>query len=444
MSLCWLAPAQRPSLRDLRIMLLHLRSSRDEPEFSEFDQRWERLMPRSPPAIVTTLPSVISNTADDEEAEMNFSLAPSARPKRSPADMQNAGLTMVHGLAGPGIPAIVRPGSFDSEFGSEFNASLLAHAGSLQTSLSTSPVNTPDDMTLDDSFTAMASPFSVTSNDHYLTANLTAANSSLSAFEMVSYPKTGEAETTELENEIKVDFDVNVSSNSPTIPPSSVDTGALPTEETDRLETVKDNFDSGEEDWQCFSDVSNQNVNNSSMSTTDEKQATDSKTDSNEVSANVSNDVGSSGSGEGEKNFLAVENEGGHNAENDVGSSDQPASKDGSFCMLKVSVSEDESPTKSLDIESPVKSTTSSADWCLVSNHTEHSREEELDTVSHVTDPSLPGDCVLVETKGKVTPEGASDEMTDADIGSAIAQENTSECSATDDKEQPVDDAAEQ
>ena len=425
-------------------MLLHLKSSRDEFEASEFDRRWNELMPRSPADITTTLPSVISGTANDEEAEMNFSLAPSALPKRSPADM----LPGVHGLSGPGIPTIVRPASFDSEFGSEFNASLLVHTGSLQTSLhslSTSPGNTPDDMTLDDSFTAMAPHFSFAGNGHSLAADLTATSKSSSAFEMVSYGKTEEAAATEAQKEIKSDSSVNVSDSVPKIPPLSGSTGTLSVEQADRQETVKDDFVSGEENWQGYGDLSaNQNENNSSVSNADQKPLIDSETDGGEMSVNVSNnDVDSNGSGEAEKNSLAEEGESGQPAENDVGSNEHQDSKDGSFCMLKVSVSEDGSLSKSLDFESPAKSTTSSADWCLVSNHSEHSREDELDTVSQVTDPSLPGDCVLVENKGKVAPEGVLEDTSNADVPSADMQESTSECSATDSKEQSEDVAAE-
>jgi len=443
MSLCWLAPAQRPSLRELRIMLLHLRSSRDELEAAEFDRRWNRLMPRSAAAINTTLPSVITSTVDDDEAEMHFSLAPtSALPKRSLTD--NTMLPAVRGLSGPGIPDIVRPASFDSEFGSEFNASLLAHAGSLTTSLhslSTSPGNTPDDMTLDDSFTAMAPHISFAGNEQSLTTDLSAARHSSSAFEMVSYIKAGEAEAAESEKEIKADFDVNVPRAIPEVPPS---TSTLTAEPADGQKTAEDNFDSGEEDdWQCFNDSStNQNVNNLSVSGADRKPVVDGETDGGEVATNESNDIGTE---EGEKGMSAVESECSHNAESNVGGQEQPGSKDGSFCMLKVSVGEDDSPTKSLDMESPAKSTTSSADWCLVSNHTDHSTADELDAVSQVTDPSLPGDCVLVESRGKVASDaGSLEEASNDHIGSADLPQNTPEFSVTDSTEQPIDDTAEQ
>ena len=443
MSLCWLAPAQRPSLRELRIMLLHLRSSRDELEVSEFDRRWNQLMPRSSVAAATTLPSVIADSRDDEEAEMHFSLAPSALPKRSPADIQPNVLPLVHGLAGSEIPPIVRPASFDSEFSSELNASLMAEAGSRRTSLRSSPGNTPDDFTVDDSFTAMAPHFTLASIERPPAADLKATTVLSSAFEMVSYGKTGEAEVTGSENQTKPDAGVSVSDNTPQMMPSSARTGALATEQAVIQETVKDNFDSGEEEWQSFSDVSaNQNMNNSSVFTADQKSVMVNRTDGDEVHENVSNDVRSDSVEDGEKSCLAVENS--HNAESDEGNIEQQDSKDGSFCMLKVSVGEDESPTKSLDIESPVKSTTSSADWCLVSNHTDHSREEELDTVSHVTDPSLPSDCVLVESEGKVGHEGLLEDVSNTDIGSADVQESASDSSATADKEQPTDNAVTQ
>ena len=237
------------------------------------------------------------------------------------------------------------------------------------------------------------------------------------------YKRQGEAKVTELENRKKADVDVNVSDKTAEMVPSSTSTSTLPAEQTASQETVKDNFSYGDEDWQCFSEA-NQNTSSLSMFAADQKSIMASETNRDEVSVNVSDNVSSSSLGESANNFSAVEN--GHNNETDVGSKEQQDSKDSSFCMLKVLVTEDDSPTKSLDIESPAKSTTSSADWCLVSNNTEHSREEELDTVSQVTDPSLPGDCVFVEDKGTVTPEGLGEEVLNADRGSADIQENAS------------------
>lgn len=430
MSLCWLAPAQRPSLRELRIMLLHLRSSRDELEAADFDRRWNQLMPRSPAAIATTLPSVMTSTHDDEEAEMSFSLAPSALPKRNPAD--------VHGLASPGITAIVRPASLDSELSSEFTASMLAEAGSRQVSFSMSPGNTPDDVTLDDSFIGMAQRFSFPGNDRSLTAPLSTTMNSSSAFEMVSYSKAQEVEVTESKNEINADVEVNESVDIKKNPPSTIGTNTVTTEEAGSQETVKDNFDSGEEDWQHYSDSSaSQNVNNLA----DQKSEQVSTMEAVTVSVSVSdkNDVGSIDQ-EDAVNVMAVAND--NSTECNVGNTEEQDSKDGSFCMLKVSVDEIDSPTKSLDVDSPVKSTTSSADWCLVSNHTEQSREEELDAVSQVTDPSLPGDCVLVESKARVGEEDSPEDI--SNTNTAATQENASDCNMTStvDKDQPIDSTA--
>jgi len=423
-------------------MLLHLRSSRDELEAAEFDRRWNQLMPRSPVTITTSLPSVIADTNDDEEAEMRFSLAPSSLPKHDSSDVQNTMLPMVHGLANPGIPAAVRPASFDDEFGSEHNASLLVHAGSRQESLrsfSTSPGNTPDDVTLDESFTGMAQHLSFTSNERLLTTELSVTTNSTSAFEMVSYVKTRESEVTESKNEIKVDVEVNVSDNIPKIPVSST----ISADTAGSQETIKDSFDSGEEDWQRFSDSSaNQNVNNSA----DQKSEEVREMEGVEEPANVSNVVGSNDQNdaavvceEDAVNISVVEKC--HSTECNVGSMEERDYRDGSFCMLKVSVGgEVDSPTKSLDVDSPVKSTTSSADWCLVSNHTEHSHEEELDTVSQVTDPSLPGDCVIVESRARVGDEKLVEELSNTD--SAIIQENASEHNAT--EEHPTDGTADQ
>jgi len=425
MSLCWLAPAQRPSLRELRIMLLHLRSSRDELEAAEFDRRWNQLLPRSAAAMATTLPSVIADSADDDEAEMNFSLAPSVLPKH--ADIPNAAiLPMVHGLASPGIPAIVRPSSFDSEFSSELNASLLAQAGSRQASLrslSTSPGNTPDDVTLDDSFTVMTPHFSMLSNSERPNAASAAGHKSgaamSSAYEMVSYGKTGEVEVVAADNEIKARVEVSVSESIPDVPPSSESVSPLPSVVQENKD-VKDSRVSGEEDWHCFTESSaSTNVND----TADENLV---GTDEDEVSASISDltaqqDCGTDSAAE---KYLSTDS--------NVGSNEQHDSRDGSFCMLKVSVSEDDSLTKSLDVDSPAKSTTSSADWCLVSNHTEHSRDEELDAVSQVTDPSLPGDCVLVETKRKVAEdEGQLEDVSSTSTDSADLQKiDASECHA--------------
>ena len=50
-SLCQSEPAQRPSLRELRIMLLHLLSSKTNMDTTAFDTKWNQLMPRKPAQV---------------------------------------------------------------------------------------------------------------------------------------------------------------------------------------------------------------------------------------------------------------------------------------------------------------------------------------------------------------------------------------------------------
>ena len=57
MSLCWTAPPARPSLRELRIMLLHLRAHSGAPpdDGDDFERKWNKMLPRrldvSPPHL---------------------------------------------------------------------------------------------------------------------------------------------------------------------------------------------------------------------------------------------------------------------------------------------------------------------------------------------------------------------------------------------------------
>ena len=57
MALCWSAPSQRPSLRELRIMLLHLRAHSGAPpdDGDDFERKWNKMLPRrldaSPPHL---------------------------------------------------------------------------------------------------------------------------------------------------------------------------------------------------------------------------------------------------------------------------------------------------------------------------------------------------------------------------------------------------------
>ena len=49
MQFCWGEPSARPSLRELRIMLLHLLSRKTETDTSAFDQKWNQLLPKKTP-----------------------------------------------------------------------------------------------------------------------------------------------------------------------------------------------------------------------------------------------------------------------------------------------------------------------------------------------------------------------------------------------------------
>ena len=60
MQLCWAEPSQRPSLRELRIMILHLMSSKINADSSTFEQKWNQLMPRKQPRT-TRADSNLSN-----------------------------------------------------------------------------------------------------------------------------------------------------------------------------------------------------------------------------------------------------------------------------------------------------------------------------------------------------------------------------------------------
>lgn len=132
MQRCWLEPVQRPSVRELLIMLLHLQTQTDQSDMSEFDQKWNQLMPRQNFDNLQTFASVGMTTT----AAQNY----------APSVMSNGTITTIAYSDGSdisGIPEVViRPTSFGSEF-SELNVSLLAEAGSLQTSLR-STSGTPD------------------------------------------------------------------------------------------------------------------------------------------------------------------------------------------------------------------------------------------------------------------------------------------------------------
>lgn len=151
MCLCWQAPAQRPSLRELRIMLLHLRSSRDDDsalggDDTDFDRKWNQLMPRQMVSSGGAVPGHLSpivvhtgNANSDDDDDSEFTLDDIRGPIGSPVEPN---LLARHIQAGGGPSGFVRPASFDSEF--ETNASLLAQAGSLR-SLSLTSENLVDD-----------------------------------------------------------------------------------------------------------------------------------------------------------------------------------------------------------------------------------------------------------------------------------------------------------
>jgi hypothetical protein len=120
MEMCWhTAPGQRASLRELRIMLLHLRSAVRENPSADFDQKWNQLMPRR--IVIRSTSAAIS------------CLSTCTRPHLTPLTLTWAPLS-----------GSARPVSFESDF-SELNASVTAQAGSLQPSVwSQSAAATPD------------------------------------------------------------------------------------------------------------------------------------------------------------------------------------------------------------------------------------------------------------------------------------------------------------
>ena len=125
MELCWLEPSQRPSLRELRIMLLHLQSSKDELDGVSFDQKWNQLMPRHAPSLELQSDSVDYDLAAQDKTFnlYNQKSTNSTIPRIATRDFDDLRLS-----------SDFYHRSFDSDF-SELNASLLAQAGSLQPSL---------------------------------------------------------------------------------------------------------------------------------------------------------------------------------------------------------------------------------------------------------------------------------------------------------------------
>ena len=64
MQLCWCdQPLQRPSLRQLRIMLLHLMSNKIDTSSAAFDRKWNQLLPRRPPQVTGEDKAPLTNGA---------------------------------------------------------------------------------------------------------------------------------------------------------------------------------------------------------------------------------------------------------------------------------------------------------------------------------------------------------------------------------------------
>ncbi len=62
MQLCWSEPAHRSSLRELRIMMLHLLSRKVNVDTAAFDRKWEQLMPRQhTPQVTQVQPNATTN-----------------------------------------------------------------------------------------------------------------------------------------------------------------------------------------------------------------------------------------------------------------------------------------------------------------------------------------------------------------------------------------------
>ena len=88
MQMCWQAsPGNRASLRELRIMLLHLHSaSRGDPDTASFDQKWNQLMPRHSlpkvegPSTSNGNSSVCNERVDVVDIDLGMPNGSSSRP----------------------------------------------------------------------------------------------------------------------------------------------------------------------------------------------------------------------------------------------------------------------------------------------------------------------------------------------------------------------------
>lgn len=128
MELCWLAPAQRPSLRELRIMLLHLQSSKDELDTHAFDHKWNQLLPRHHHLHQSEIHSDIA-TIDAQDitvlpAEEDYMYRPGGM----------MGGRILNNFQLLHEQTAMRPPRTDSRF-SELDPALLVHSGELQPDL---------------------------------------------------------------------------------------------------------------------------------------------------------------------------------------------------------------------------------------------------------------------------------------------------------------------
>lgn len=426
MSLCWLAPAQRPSLRELRIMLLHLRYSREESDASalaEFDRKWNQLMPRKGSGVPLVAP-VIVDSDDDSDVALDFALDDkTARTSASSAapDGRLGMLPSVHNAGGLGAmmatTGAIRPASFDSEFSTELNASLLAQAGSLQASLrsfSSSMSNTPDDLTVGDVaavFSNGAQPrYSSAANEMSLAAEIGAMNDS-SVFEIVPSIAVAPDEkqqlggdvgtmtgSTDTLSEVRNGFQAQTANDkSPGSKNLSSDSGA-------------DGFVVDDEEWHGFS--------GSPLPSVDERGRPE------ELSANNTN----AGKGLDENVGQLSVTVGVAKDSPDSASNGSREAMDESFLVLGSPSGSGFSQGKSAELASPTKSTTSSADWCVVSSAaSEHSKDDDFERSSRNTDHGLLVDASVVPAENDLQRndhQQQSSPVSDAGIPSSLAQES--------------------
>lgn len=127
MELCWLDPAQRPSLRELRIMLLHLQSSKDELDTHAFDQKWNQLLPRHHHLHQSEIHSDIA-TIDAQD----ITVLPEEDYMYRQGGMMGGRILNNFQLLHE--QTAMRPPRMDSRF-SELDPTLLVHSGELQPDL---------------------------------------------------------------------------------------------------------------------------------------------------------------------------------------------------------------------------------------------------------------------------------------------------------------------